>query len=1235
MIFFSGVVATRAQFGPPAGGNVVKYDPANTQQQQGLQPFHTFFDLTITSPANLTPGGYTISVDLVVEQSPVGVADAVAATFITFVDPVTAAAKNSLSFSGPNESQTVRVKTDIPLGSDEGSFKYFIKTSGWPTQFTDSGMRINAQAALPSGLTAPTVEITEPEAGAEFVLYPGGPALPVAIKVEAAASASAPVLVLNATLSGEDEEGVPFLVDAPLSLVLTGLGTADAQGTVTVPITRPGLYTINAETRNAIGESFASSTFVVTEEVPPPVVGINPPANGAAYRYIRGLTSARVPYGFAASTQVGSIVSLTATLDGEALTPATLNGLGEPLATGSGELVYSGSTLGGVGEHTLVVTATSEYGVASATATFVIVEDVPQLSVGIGSPQDGVTFLLPPDASPLDIPFTFTATTTHGAPVATLSGTVTLEDQSVALAPSVVSGLNTPAATASGLLTGLAPGEYTIDVAASNAALGLSAFDSVTFSVAPPPPPTIAFTQAPRATYTVFRGQPLSIPVAVKTTGTGAYIVSQQLQLDGEEVSLHSSADGRSLIAVGNGVLDIPTLDTGVFVYELGAAGEDTYGEAATAQVSFSVTVVEPVITIAINPEIARNSPYLMPASGTLAIPFTFTGTITAGATVDAISGDLGGSAVSISSTSGIGTSAIASASGLLQIAAPGVYTLTATDSNALSGVSATTSVRFEVKPRATLPPLTVTITQSPQSVYTVPNLCDPLSVPIGFVGKSSGGSVKTLSATLNGQPVSLSPLSGLNTSTASAAAKLKVRSAGTHVLVVKATDAAGQTATTTVSFVVKISKPEIDLTIATPLDHAVYTIPAVTNSCRSPSISVPFSFSADISAKATIDTLTAAVNGRSASVSKKGLGSAHAKGSGQLTVTKPGTYTFTAKAQDLSSGVSASKTVTFTVRAAKPPSVTITSPTETNITLFGENPATLGFAFKATSESGKISKLTARLDGQSLNIKSSGLGSSLATGSGTLSVACKGKHVLSVTAIDASGTSASTSFAFYASVQKASPRVSIADPDNGAVFEYTAEGASVKIPLSIAGSSNAPVSSVKAALNGADVSLSKLGLGSEKATGTATLSLSKPGTYTLTANIVSGGVSATDKVTFTVKKAAPETKCTVEWKGVLSKGSSHQGGATVPVKCQLTSRNGAKVRDRSVQFSVCEIRSDGSYGPAKLYNSSAYDIESDGTYCLDLRTAYGSKRYRIEVYYAGSGSDRAKVVGSKEFKTY
>lgn len=688
-----------AQWGSPGEGNKVAYNPDTTQLQQGLQPYSDEFDLTITSPGNLTSGVWSIDMVLVVTASPGGVSTETAASYIRFVDPVTGAPKNQLTFLAPGQAQVVRVLTNIPFGSDEGMFSYRVTTAGWPSWAVNAGMEINAQAAIPSGVGPPTVAILTPPDGTQYTYTVGGQPVPVAIQVQGSANPSATIQQLVASLRGEDSAGNIILAETPLDLVLTALGEPDTYGDVIFPVSQAGIYTITATATNSMGSDTTSSTFIVVQQVPPPTVVIARPVNNPTFTYVRGVTSVTVPYAFTGSTLLGNIVELTATLDGVPFVADSVVGVGQAAsATGSGVFIYNASTVGGLGQHTIRVTAKSEYGEATTSATFVVAEVVPTIAIDITAPANGTTLVQPPDASALNLPYHIIANTTLGANVTGLSANLTKDGVTTPLSIGTIANLNTPEATGSGAFLNLQPGTYTLSATATNAALGLSATDSVTFMVLPPPPPVIVFTQAPQATYTTLRGQTLSIPFAIRTSSTGAYITVQTVSWNGQSVPFSSTANGTALVATGNGTLSVAAPTTGTGTHTLVATGTDTYGRTVTTQTQFTVVVNEPVITIAINPQIEANSPYTLPSSGVLAIPFTFTGTITAGATVDTIVGKINGTSVSISSTTGLGTSALATASGTLVVTEPGTYVVTATDTNVASGLSATTSVTFVVE---------------------------------------------------------------------------------------------------------------------------------------------------------------------------------------------------------------------------------------------------------------------------------------------------------------------------------------------------------------------------------------------------------------------------------------------------------------------------------------------------------------------------------------------------------
>ncbi|MBS0633252.1 MAG: hypothetical protein JSS11_15180, partial [Verrucomicrobia bacterium] len=1231
--------ALKAAGAPPGSPVPVIYSPDTAQSAQGTAPFTYNYDLTVTSPSSLPAGTTTITMSLGVIASPAGSDNATALSYVTFSAPV-------LTFTGPNQMKTTTVRLAIPAGSANGDFAYLITTSGWPTGYniTDNGTRINAHVNPPSGLEPPVVTISSPDDGTNYTHTIGAPAIMVPITVTGGATNSAPVTALTATITGYSNDNTVILPTTALNLVLTGLGTANTQGSVFggFPVLLPGSYTVSATATNSEGQSVTSVDFTVDEIAPPPTVEILAPVTD--YSYLKGVTAATVPYSIKATSLQGGIITLQATLDGDPIVITNLAGVstdgvtpGQLVATGLGNWVFSTSAiLGGTTEHTLVVTATDPQGSATATTKFKVTELLPSITTTIAPPLDGSVIPMPFDASNLIVPVVFTSTASPtGATVKTVSAT--LDGSPMTVTPTT---LDRPSVTATASLSfpsGLdLGGTHTIVATGANAGLNLSAIDDATFTITPPPPPTIAFTQSPLASYTSLLGNTLSIPFTFKTSNTGAYIKNQSATLDGIPVLITDSANSGSLTATGGGVLSILTsLITTVGIpdqHELVVTGTDVYGQTVSTSAKFTVSTSSPVINIAINPQIVANSPYTLPTSGSLSIPFTFTGTITAGSTVDTITGSLGAnSPVTISSTNGLGTSALATASGNLIITAPGTYTVTATDTNNAANVSATTSVTFVVKQAQIIPPLTVAITQAPAATYTITSgTCGGgLCIPITFVGTSNGGKVQTMTATLDGKAISLSSLSGIGYGTATGKANLSVSTAGTHVLVVKDTDNYGQTATATTTFNVVVQNPQITTTITAPSNGAVYYL--TSSGCGSTPICIPYSFTSTITGGATIDRLSATLNGCSLTLgSKTGIGTSTATGSGTLSICQVGTYTLRGTGTDTDcGGLSASDSVTFTVVKASPPTVCITAPTSCSYTyITGGSAVSVPFTFVGKSISSKITKLSATLNGNAVSVTSSGLNTATATGTGTLSFTTAGSYILSVSAVDAIGT-ATAKTTICITVKCPTPTVDFTTPSDCATYTYTRGDAVPTIPYSFTAktSSGATISSVKATLGCNNLTVSATGLGTQTTIGTGTAVVSGPGTYTITATAVSGGVTVTDKVTFTVVMKEPVKTCSVTWLPPVSAGQAQKGNCYVPVKFQVQSKYSVygstrcdNLRDTSVKICVYEVYSNGKCGPAKVYSSCDYSIDNYGNYTVNHWAPWGTHTYRTEVYCFPNG---------------
>lgn len=1233
---------------PSQGSSPVVYDPASTKSVEGDQPLHYWYDVTVKSPDKLPTLLPTVVVlTSTVMNAPNVAAQLAAATYVTFSVP-------ALTFTGPSQSQVVRVTLDVPVGSSTGDFQFRINTVGWPVlgtggvPITDNGTYINMHVDPPKNVAPPTVLISSPIDGSDYTYTTGGDPVVIPISVIGTASNAAPVLSLTAEISAADFDDQLILPYTPLNLALTPplAGTALVQGFLQLPVSTAGVYTISAIAENAVGASTDSVEFTVHENVPAPTVVINTPVAGATFSYVRGVTSTTVPYTITATSKKDGIVTLVATLDGNPIGNMTVNGLTQLVATGSGSFTFDSTVVNGLGTHVLAVTATDNYGQASTSTNFIINETVPAITTTITAPIDGVSIPLPMDASPLNVPFAFNSAVTLGANVTGL--TLTLDGDTV---PFTSSGLNKPTVNGTGVLTNVQPGTYTLNATGTNDSLGLSASDSTTFTVTPPPPPTIAITTGPQATYTVNAGATLTIPFTFKTTGTGAYIKTQSATLDGNPVTITSTANGTALITTGSGTLSVDTTVVGTGNHTLVVNGTDVYGQSATTQTTFALTVNAPVIGVVINNP-NTTTPFTLPTTGALTIPFKFTGTINTGFTVDTLTGQLGTTPVAVSSTTGLGTSSTATASGNLSITTAGTYTLTATATNTATGISATTSTTFVVQKAQTqtTPPLTVAITQPPAPSYTLVNInnCNSLSIPVTFTGTSGGGKVKTLTATLDGQAITASVVN-LGTSLATGTSTLSVRTAGQHVLAVTTTDYYGQTASTSTTFTVVVQAPAITINITSPADGAAFVLPNASGSyCggSTSSLSIPFTFVSNITTGATIDTVSATLNGSSITVSNvSGLGTASVTGRGTFTVTRTGSYVIGATARNRATGISASTSITINVVKPTPPTVVITAPTQTSYVLSGSggycggySTLSVPFTFVGTSSSGGITRLSATLDGNSVSISSSGIGSLKATGNGTMGLRTTGQHILSVTATDANG-SATAKLTITVTSAPVTPTIDISKPLDGASYSYVRGDCPPSIPFSFTAktSSGATISSLKASVNSNSVSVCSSGLGTTTATGTGTINVSCAGTYTLTASAVSNGVTVTDKVTFTVVQTEPVKTCSVEWLSSACCGTAQRGGCYIPLQFQVRSRTGScdTVCDRSVRICIYEVYSDGRCSSTNIYDSSDYSINYRNQYCLNFSARSGTHRYHMDVYCFPSGSNKPELIGTKDFNTY
>lgn len=139
-------------------------------------------------------------------------------------------------------------------------------------------------------------------------------------------------------------------------------------------------------------------------------------------------------------------------------------------------------------------------------------------------------------------------------------------------------------------------------------------------------------------------------------------------------------------------------------------------------------------------------------------------------------------------------------ASTTLLLDQPGTYTIAASARSYLGG-TANTTASFTVN--RVVPAPSVVITQPPRPMYDYYLGSAALQIPFTFRGTSLLGGIRSLSATLNGAPVPISPVA-IGTLVASASGTLNVATGGDYVLEVLATDDHG-TARTTAEFHVNV----------------------------------------------------------------------------------------------------------------------------------------------------------------------------------------------------------------------------------------------------------------------------------------------------------------------------------------------------------------------------------------------------------------------------------------------
>lgn len=316
-------------------------------------------------------------------------------------------------------------------------------------------------------------------------------------------------------------------------------------------------------------------------------------------------------------------------------------------------------------------------------------------------------------------------------------------------------------------------------------------------------PAIVLLTPANGAEYTYLpaTGQPVNVPVNfAATVGTGGQPVSgMQAFINGLPVTVTSTGLGTlSASATGSVALTTP----GAYTVRATATNQN-----GTSETSADITVVlsaPPPTIVAASP--AGSAVYTFTTGGPgVTVPVSFTATSAYG-NITAAGATLNGTPITLN-LSGVNSALVATGSTSLNLATAGSYNLVFTAANAY-GAATPVSVPFTVQELAapTLPTATI-LTPANGTVYSRVTGSAATVVNYTFSGAASNSPITAVAVTIDGVAVTPTTLTGLNTTAVSGGGSKSYTTAGTHVISVTVTNAAGS-ASTSSSFVIDETRP-------------------------------------------------------------------------------------------------------------------------------------------------------------------------------------------------------------------------------------------------------------------------------------------------------------------------------------------------------------------------------------------------------------------------------------------
>lgn len=216
----------------------------------------------------------------------------------------------------------------------------------------------NGDFSIVVSAPAPTITVSSPAANATYTFPTGGTGVTVPISYTAT-SQYGNITATDATLNGSP---IP-------ALSISGVGTAlTATGSVTLNNVAAGTYVLHFTASNSYGDATPVDVpFTVQSVDPIPTATILTPTTGTVITRTEGDPATVVNYTFSGGTNFGSVQSVTVLVDGTAVTPTTVTGIGTTAVAGSGSLSYSAA-----GTHTITLTVSNGFSTATDTTTFTI-----------------------------------------------------------------------------------------------------------------------------------------------------------------------------------------------------------------------------------------------------------------------------------------------------------------------------------------------------------------------------------------------------------------------------------------------------------------------------------------------------------------------------------------------------------------------------------------------------------------------------------------------------------------------------------------------------------------------------------------------------------------------------------------------------------------------------------------------------------------------------------------------